>query len=105
MGTRSCVKIEGVNYAKLYMHWDGYPMHMLPWLKAFNSRFDKNRGDDPEYKFAQLLRFSAKHARKYGLDKNDFTGYGIMSYDNDTGEEYEYTLKSDGSVVYKQLPV
>lgn len=27
MGTRSIIKVEGINYAQIYMHWDGYPDH------------------------------------------------------------------------------
>ena len=54
MATRCTIKIEGVNYAKIYKHWDGYPDHMLDWLNEFNDGFNKKRGENPEYKFCLL---------------------------------------------------
>lgn len=51
MGTRCTIKIQGITYAKVYKHWDGYPEHILPWLIAFNAEFTKDRGDDPQYKW------------------------------------------------------
>lgn len=102
MATRATVKIEGVNYAKVYKHWDGYPEGMMDWLEDFNKDFVEKRGDDAEYKFAQLLRFSAKNAEKYNLDDNEHTGWGVVNYTDDWGVDYEYTLKKDGSVTYKE---
>lgn len=101
MGTRCTVRIEDISYAEVYVHWDGYPEHMLPWLTGFNKRFAKMRGHDPQYKFAQLLRSSAKNARKYELDKSEFTGYGVLAYGNCSDAEYVYTLHNDGTVTYK----
>lgn len=103
MSTRSTIKIEGVNFAKVYKHSDGYPEGMLGWLEAFNTSFNTNRGDDPEYKFAQLLRFSKQYADDFGLDPSNYTGWGVIPFDAVAGEEYEYTLHSDGSVSYKQV--
>ena len=54
MATRCTIKIEGIDYAKVYKHWDGYPDATLRWLEEFNRNFSKNRGDDPAYKLAQL---------------------------------------------------
>ena len=44
MATRCTIKIEGVEYAKIYKHWDGYPEANYIWLKEFNDRFNKERG-------------------------------------------------------------
>lgn len=41
MATRAVIKIEGVNFAQIYKHWDGYPEATLPWLEAFNSSFER----------------------------------------------------------------
>ena len=100
MATRSIIKIEGVKFAKIYKHWDGYPDGMLEWLKAFNEDFAKNRGADKTYKFAQVLRFAAVNAEKYNLDANLYTGWGVVDYNDNWGEEYEYTLHDDGTVTY-----
>ena len=96
MATRACIKIEGVTFAKVYKHWDGYPSKMLPWLETFNKEFTDTRGDDPEHKFAQLLRSSAEE--RFELDKSKSTGYGIVEYKADCCEEFVYTLKKDGTV-------
>ena len=103
MATRCTIKIEGVDYAKCYKHFDGYPEATLKWLEDFNKDFNKNRGNDPEYKFAQLLRSSVRNAKKYDLDKSKYTGWGVISYNEYYGEEYEYTLHKDGSVTYKEI--
>jgi hypothetical protein len=101
MATRSTVKIEGITFAKMYKHWDGQPQHMLPWLEEFNRRFTEIRGEDPEYKFAQLLRSSTEP--EFKLDTSKSTGYGIIPYNSTRGEEYEYTLHNDGTVSYKTI--
>ena len=105
MSTNAIIKVEGVQYAMVYKHWDGYPDATLPWLQDFNTRFFTKRGDDPEYKFAQLLRDSAMSAEQYDLDPSTETGWGVFSYgEPPVGAEYEYILKRDGSVVVVQKP-
>jgi hypothetical protein len=99
MATRAIIKIEGVNFAKVYKHWDGRPENMLPWLETFNNEFTKERGVDPEYKFAQLLRSSTEE--RFGLDDSKCTGYGVVPFDAECGEDYEYTLMDDGTVQFK----
>ena len=47
---------------------------------------------DPEYKFAQLLRFSQREGDNYNLDMSKTTGWGVVKYEDDLGEEFEYTL-------------
>jgi hypothetical protein len=92
MATRGTIKIEGINFAKIYKHWDCNPGMMLDWLTDFNNSFNKNRGHDPEYKFAQLLRFSQREGDNYNLDMSETTGWGVVKYEDDLGEEFEYTL-------------
>ena len=102
MATRCTIKIQGINYAKVYKHWDGYPEATLQWLQDFNNQFNKERGmDDPNYKFAQLLRSSARDADKYNLDASRVAGWGVLPFDNNSWEEYEYTLTPDSVSVKK----
>lgn|SRR5487761_1132384 len=98
MATRATIKVEGVDYAKVYKHWDGNPACTLPFLEVFNKDFAKNRGDDPEYKFAQLLRASERLGDEFNLDRSQYTGWGILPLDADAGQAYEYFLKADGTV-------
>ena len=100
MATRCTIKVDGVKFAKVYKHWDGYPDATLNWLESFNEEFAEQRGVDPEYKFAQLLRSSAVDAELFGLDTSRTMGWGVIQYDDDYGEMYEYTLHNDGSVTY-----
>lgn len=97
MGTRAIIEVEGFETAVVYKHWDGYPEGMLDWLNAFNKDFVENRGNDLPYKFAQLLRFSAKNADKFNLDNSDYTGWGVYGK-NEIDSQYTYILKQDGSV-------
>ena len=103
MATRCEIKVDGVDYAKVYKHWDGYPEATLPWLKSFNKSFAESRGDDPQYKFAQLLRSSAFDCEKFDLDPSDTTGWGVVKFGDDCGTEYTYTLKADGSVEVQEI--
>jgi hypothetical protein len=96
MSTPAIIKVEGVEYARVYKHYDGYPEATLPWLKAFNEDFHKNRGDDPSYKFAQLLRDS--NNKDFNLDDSKHTGWGVVDPKEWDCGEYTYTLKSDGTV-------
>lgn len=103
MATRATIYVDGIDTVKVYKHWDGYPEATLPWLEAFNKEFTKVRGDDPNYKFAQLLRSSASDAAKYNLDSNTYRGWGVVGINDYCMEEHEYHLLADGTV--KHLPV
>ena len=98
MGTPATIKVNGVKYAKIYKHWDGYPSATLPWLEKFNKEFAENRGVDPDYKFAQLLRSSVRMQEEFNLDDSEYTGWGTLPYDCEAGESYEFILNDDGSV-------
>jgi len=102
MGTRCIIKVEGLKGVCVYKHWDGYPEGTLPWLKDFNKNFTKERGNDPQYKFAQLLRSSAFDCVKFNLGNDKTTGWGVLSLktNNDIPFDiaYVYILKKDGKV-------
>lgn len=103
MSTNAVIRVEGVSHAQLYKHHDGYPSATLFWLEEFNRDFAEKRGDDPDYKFAQLLRSSARDAEKYNLDDSLHTGWGVSRYDGNAGHEFEYTLKRDGTVTWREV--
>ena len=104
MATRGTIKIKGVNYAKIYKHNDCYPEAMREWLNNFNNSFNKQRGDDPQYKFAQLLRSSQREGNIYNLDMSESSGWGVVEYESDCGEEYEYTL-TNKEVIIKETNI
>jgi len=99
MSTNAIIQIEN-SPIKLYKHWDGYPEATLDWLKEFNQDFAENRGDDPEYKIAQLVRSSVTLAEKYNLDNSKYTGWGLLTNQN-WNADYTYTLKNNGEVEVK----
>jgi hypothetical protein len=101
MSTNAVIRVEGQDNIEVYKHWDGYPDSTLPWLKDFNEDFKENRGDDPDYKLAQLLRSSARDAEEFDLDPSKHTGWAVVvakSY----GWEYRYTLNKDGTVIVEE---
>ena len=102
MSTRCIIKVEGLKGVCVYKHWDGYPEGTLPWLKSFNDEFTKERGNDPEYKFAQILRSSAFDCEKFNLGKDRATGWGVIplksNIDIPFDIAYVYILKKDGKV-------
>ena len=97
MSTNAIINVEDFTVASFYKHWDGYPSATIEWLFDFNTTFNTNRGEDPEYKFAQLIRSSALLGLKYSLDKSTKTGWGVISYE-DKGIDYVYTLNNDNSI-------
>ena len=114
MGTRALIHVQGLPEVAVYKHYDGYPEGTLPWLEKFNKDFAEKRGDDPNYKLAQLLRSSVRDAEEFGLDKSVHTGWGIVpnksvhtgwgivpTTPDGFGEDYEYTLLIDGRVIVK----
>lgn len=103
MATRATIKLEGYKVAKLYKHWDGYPEGTLQWLKDFNKEFTEKRGEDLDYKFAQLIRSSAFDCEKYNLDASKQTGWAVIQLDCSSGEEYEYKLMKNGTVEFKKV--
>jgi hypothetical protein len=103
MATRSVIKVEGFTNAQLYKHYDGYPDGTLPWLEKFNTQFTLRRGEDPSYKFAQLIRSSVFMKDEFSLDESTDTGWGVFGYNDNLGQEFEYLLKSDGTVTYRLI--
>lgn len=97
MATRCTIKIEGAKHAKIYKHFDGSPDSILDLLEDFNKDFLENRGVDPDYQMAQLLR----NKPLAETDPSKYTGWGVVAYSDDMGAQYEYILKSNGNVTYQ----
>ena len=102
MATRALITIDGMDKIGIYKHWDGYPEATLPWLEKFHKDYLDNRGWDPEYELAQLLRSSIADAEEFELDKSKYIGWGIvdLSTGDEYGAEYEYILVKDGIKIY-----
>jgi hypothetical protein len=101
MATRATISVEGLELPiQLYKHWDGSPQSTLPWLEKFNREFTQSRGEDPEYKFAQLIRSSVTMSEEFGLDTSTHTGWGVVSKGESWGANFHYTLHIDGTVAY-----
>jgi hypothetical protein len=98
MGTHAAIIVEGMELVKVYKHFDGDPDSTLPWLQDFNNKFNNERGEDPHYKFAQLLRSSIRDFNQYDLDAGEFTGWGVMPNNHDSGEDFTYFVLLDGTV-------
>jgi|GEM_PF-6721745 len=80
MSTSAVIIVPGIK-CFLYKHFDGYPKATLDWLVKFNRVFTKQRGIDPQYKMAQLIRSSVIMAEEFKLDRSHYTGWGGCSYD------------------------
>jgi hypothetical protein len=102
MATSASISLEGFGVAQLYKHWDGNPESTLQWLKDFNQDFVQHRGDDPAYKFAQLIRSSAFECEAYKLDPSRYTGWGVEAQSDNLSVDWEYRLMRDGSVTVKE---
>ncbi len=108
MSTNAIIRIETndtnspIQRLGVLKYWDGYPSATLPWLEEFNIGFSRTRGDDPEYKLAQLLRSSAFLADEYKLDDSKHTGWGVISSTYTTAS-FVYTLHIDGTVSFLNM--
>ncbi len=107
MATRCIIQVEGLPNIILYKHFDGYPSATLPWLQKFNREYRRNQ---PDYKFAQLVRSSVTLASEFDLDTSTETGWGICHVDRlrshttpIMGEEFAYKLLEDGDVTYNAI--
>lgn len=94
----------------LYKHCDGYPNGVVPEIKPFLEKFQKNRGlDDYQYLGARLMQYmcniadeSLKKWSKEMVQSFETTGYGIMSVDQFQSDiEYYYAIYPDALKVYE----
>src|SRR3990167_297536 len=89
MSTRCNIEVNDKDEKKyecmIYVHCDGYPEGILPFLEDFTKKFYKDRKDDCEYFLAQYLiqRAIADYKEKKDYDyvspENKYTGYGVCT--------------------------
>lgn len=92
MGTNAVIRVDNSEVGvELYKHYDGYPDATLPWLEKFASEFIRERGCDPTYMMAQLVRSSVSMADEFNLDNSTATGWGIGCTDS-FGYDYLYLI-------------
>jgi hypothetical protein len=100
MSTHALIYIDQLQKVVIYKHWDGDGL--MNWLQKFNTDFTANRGDDPSYKAAQLLRASvrdeATEEMRDCLDESRYTGWGIVENHFEQSADYHYFLRSKGKV-------
>lgn len=101
MATSALITLEGFPKFSLYRHHDGYPSGTLPFLTFFNERFTKIRGNDLEYKAAQLVRATIIYGEQFHLCMDETCGWGICP-DANISVDFYYTLHGDGSVTYRK---
>jgi len=84
MSTRCHIQVKEANGKiypiMIYKHSDGYPEGVLPFLKDFAEKFVKDRGDDPEYCVAQILRH-------WAIEDNENCEKRIQEYKEDAKKE------------------
>ena len=107
MGTSAKITVKGVDKVCIYFHYDGYESHTGFFLASLAIDFVKNRGDDENYFFAQILRQSMifdmmyenshkedLHAVMHDMSRK-FTSYGVFNSDEiDANCDYEIDLSS-----------
>ena len=110
MSTRSQIKVKG-SEIMIYKHSDGYPSETLPTLIGTMQTFIKERGNEPDYALAQIMRAFARRdekRRKEKLAKDDvfskyyekqqMTGWGLDTVRH--GDiEFLYTVDLSKGVV------
>ena len=97
MSTRCAIQVtgsEGLYPVAVYKHSDGYPDGQT-WLHEFAKAFKKERGDDPEYAIAWIIRT---------IDTDPYLGVGAF-YSKGKPEkihcdlEYVYTVDLETGLV------
>lgn len=59
MSTRSQIKVKG-SEVMIYKHSDGYPSEVMPTLTEVMTQFIRERGNEPDYALAQIVRAFAR---------------------------------------------
>ncbi len=112
MSTRAIIRLQSNEVPiAIYKHSDGYPSEVIPVLAPFIKRFFKNRGNDPQYLMAQIVRAFAVADYKYRLEDSDdprsedcnflygqdYTGWGLVDYDH-SDYSYRYEIGASGQI-------
>lgn len=107
MSTRAHIKVMGSDVL-IYKHNDGYESDVLPTLKEISIQFIKERGNDPEYAIAQIMRaFTRKEEEerkeklKQAKRNNDEFWVNIYSKNTMTGWGLSTGLHGDIEFLYE----
>ena len=97
--------IEGISYAKIYKHNNEFytPERMREKLEAFNQEFTEERGEEADYKFAQLIKQSNTIFKEDLKVEEKFEGWGVLQYEEFCNSSHRYILHLDGTVSYENL--
>lgn len=95
------VRVQGLPQVELFVHRVISVDLFEEWLREFNEAFCNERGFDPQYKFAQLLRSSVFDADKFAIDTNCIYGWEVLPQCNieDSSHDYLYILNNDGTII------
>lgn len=90
MSTRCQIEVRGGQNVKIYKHSDGYQEGVLPVLVPIMRQFYNERGDDPTYATAQIIRAFARN--DFIRRKNNFQRFN--NSDNTTDKSLTKTYST-----------
>lgn len=107
MSTRSQIKVKG-SEIMIYKHSDGYPSEVMPTLKEVMTQFIQERGNEPDYALAQIMRAFARHDEERKGEKlkqakrnNDDFWIDIYSKVSMTGWGLDTVIHGDIEYLYE----
>jgi hypothetical protein len=68
MSTRAQIKVRG-SEIMIYKHSDGYPSEVIPTLQKVMKQFLIERGNEPDYALAQIMRAFARRDEKRRVER------------------------------------
>lgn len=94
--TKALISVEGLSDVYLLRLNDGNSEMFNKFLNNFNEGFESKRSNDPYFKMAQLIRATIM------IDKDPIFGWAVYNHKR-VQHDYEYMLKSNGSVTQKKV--
>jgi len=94
--TKALISVEGLSDVYLLRLNDGNSELFTKFLNNFNEGFENKRSNDPYFKMAQLIRATIM------IDKDPIFGWAVYNHKR-VQHDYEYILKSNGSVTQKKV--
>ena len=97
MSTRAQIVVKGNEEAKIYKHSDGYPDGVMPVLTELLQQFIAERGNDPEYCTAQIIRAFARDDEKHRIRQLEYLEKEILNLADKQEASFYKTLKESYS--------
>lgn len=94
--TKALISVEGLEGVYLLRLNDGGSEVFEKFLNRFNTQYENSRKNDPFFKMAQLIRSTIM------IDKDPIFGWAVYNHKR-VQHDYEYILKSNGSVTQKKV--